>query len=526
MSDTNNHRQDLRDISHLFLSSVRDRAMGDAPRPTRVPPGKKMDVSIDLTPEEFAKMCGGADALPAPVRRVPVTAILASHLNGTQFDRVKQYARHLANHIGRIGLIELDASEFRLMSFEPASLDEAELHEPGLGESTPTEGYDLSHVADAINELHCDVEQWLVLLPSPRTPEARAILRDVARWTLLTTCDHDGVVSCYRTLKGLADLHRDETATMPSTPILSLAALGESDADADKVFDKLSSVCKQFLNWPMDREPRVASHVESIEEHLIMCVRPSRDKAQMASATQWEIVGKFLNTIQEPVSPKAKGTTMQDIIEPQADASRHLADIPMHEPKSTVAATMHEPMHEPMYSMQELRAVAAPASIAAEMPTSAMKMPAAAVTNEVMDEVVELTGADASPGAILSSIVRHEAGGLIECPIRPPMCPDARLAVDRQRGLVLLGVSRTGLADLKLIGQAYRWLCENRPLISMAVPQMAIDAHQFPRLRLFVDQSDLSAETLQPLLHSSNVTVQAYRKLRWGGKTGLLLAAA
>ena len=49
--------------------------------------------------------------------------------------------------------------------------------------------------------------------PSPpsaavRAPEARSLLRDVSHWTLLTTCDHDGVVSCYRTLKGLSDLHR------------------------------------------------------------------------------------------------------------------------------------------------------------------------------------------------------------------------------------------------------------------------------------------------------------------------------
>jgi hypothetical protein len=36
----------------------------------------------------------------------------------------------------------------------------------------------------------------------------------------------------------------------------------------------------------------------------------------------------------------------------------------------------------------------------------------------------------------------------------------------------------------------------------------------------------MTAEILQPMLQASNVTVQAYRKLRWGGKTGLLLEAA
>src|SRR5881394_91133 len=47
----------LSEISHLFLSSVRDRQTSGAPRPIRRPPGAgKMrdDMTIDLTPEEFA----------------------------------------------------------------------------------------------------------------------------------------------------------------------------------------------------------------------------------------------------------------------------------------------------------------------------------------------------------------------------------------------------------------------------------------------------------------------------------------
>ena len=90
----------------------------------------------------------------------------------------------------------------------------------------------------------------------------------------------------------------------------------------------------------------------------------------------------------------------------------------------------------------------------------------------------------------------------------------------------MLAVAREGLSDLRMIGQAYRWLIENRELIGMAVPQFAIDAWQTPRLRLLVDQADLSAGVLQPMLQSEQVTVQAYRKLRWGAKLGLFLEAA
>ncbi|HSI32720.1 MAG TPA: hypothetical protein VK986_03940, partial [Tepidisphaeraceae bacterium] len=67
---------------------------------------------------------------------------------------------------------------------------------------------------------------------------------------------------------------------------------------------------------------------------------------------------------------------------------------------------------------------------------------------------------------------------------------------------------------------------ENRGLIAMAMPQLAIDAHRHPRLRLLVDHADASAEALAPMLESGMVSVQAYRKLRWGGRVGLLVEAA
>ena len=67
---------------------------------------------------------------------------------------------------------------------------------------------------------------------------------------------------------------------------------------------------------------------------------------------------------------------------------------------------------------------------------------------------------------------------------------------------------------------------ENQQLIGMAVPQLAIDTHQAPHLSLLVNQADSDAETLAPMLQGTNVTVKTYRKLRWGGKTGLLLEAA
>src|SRR6266498_2260024 len=91
----------ISEISHLFLSSVRDKQTGGTPRPVRTPPKSAGEPnvspamptpSIDLTPEEYAQVfAGGAEATAhdsADVRIPPVTAIIAQHLNGRAAERV------------------------------------------------------------------------------------------------------------------------------------------------------------------------------------------------------------------------------------------------------------------------------------------------------------------------------------------------------------------------------------------------------------------------------------------------------
>src|SRR4051794_7727154 len=101
--------RNLSEISHLFLSSVRERQTGNTPRPVRRPPGQhaqgapRPDLSIDLTPEEFAQVFGdGSSNVIAhgandehsnghggeDIRIAPISAIIGTHLNGKLFDRV------------------------------------------------------------------------------------------------------------------------------------------------------------------------------------------------------------------------------------------------------------------------------------------------------------------------------------------------------------------------------------------------------------------------------------------------------
>lgn len=141
-------------------------------------------------------------------------------------------------------------------------------------------------------------------------------------------------------------------------------------------------------------------------------------------------------------------------------------------------------------------------------------------------EVIDLPAAEMSSESIINAILSQNKGDLIESPLRAPMSPGVRIGITRDRKLVVMAVAREGLSELRSIGQAYRWVCDNRALIGMAMPQFAIDASQQPRLRLFVDHADISADVLHSIMHADHVTVQAYRRLRWGGRNGLFLEAA
>lgn len=520
-------KRSLSEISHLFLSNVRDRQTDGAAPPQRTPPqpmqqpaqwtppqsapqGPRTDESIDLTPEEFARMYGGgaaAGAQPAPSaeprrKAVPVTAIIGAHLNGKQFDYVKRYARHRAASAGRVGLIELDASELRLMCFDPTGGSPIAGPEADL----PLDCAEPRRMNEALEEMNWDVEQWLVLLPNPRTPEARALLREIDHWTLLCTSDHDGVVSGYRMLKGLAEAVR---------PRLSLSVLDAADEGQDaRVFQKLSSVCQQFLDWHVDAEPAVRG-VETVGEHLVLLYRPTRDKAQLATAPQWGVVAEFIDRARAALEEAAASAVEQPTMESQA-----MRDPSILEEARALIADVVVP-NEPRTPDVPLESSAARSP--AESP---VVLTAGPHHDDSIVEVIDLPGADASNQTILAAVLRKAGNALIECPLRPPMCVEARLAVGRDRGLVLLVAASQGLGELRSIAGAYRWLAENRELIGMALPQFSIDARQTPRLRLLVDRADLAADALQTMLASEQVSIQAYRKIRWGERLGVFLEAA
>jgi hypothetical protein len=517
-----NQPHSIREIGHLFLSSVRQRHTDGRTPPVRIPPPQPTDPqspprmkphnSIDLTPEEYAQVFGGAEPgtrsmdtgeADEPARIPPITALITLHLNGRADERVREYARHLAANGERIGVLEVDGSELRLLRFERSI-------QPNEANSSPaeiTEHFDHRSISAALEEMGWDLDRWLLILPSMRSPEARGLLREVDHWTVLSTCDHDGVVSCYRTLKGLSG-GLDEARR----PKMTLALLdAPSDAVATNVLRKLRNVCLEFLGIELEGEPAVRL-TRAVAEHLVMHCRMNRDKAQLAAGVQWIVVEEFLARARAQAAEEALRDAELDLAEKTIPNSNFDPPTKPQQPQppqqSTPAPTAETVMpvspvrHEPVM----------------QVPTNPSDQPA--------DEVIDLPGDAVTEQTVVAAVLGGSRGELIECPVRAPMCPDARLAVTRDRGLIVLAVARKGLSELRAIAQAYRWAVENRALIAMAVPQLAIDAHRHPRLRLIVDHADVSASVLAPMLENETVSVQAYRKLRWNGKTGLLLEAA
>ncbi|HEX8913163.1 MAG TPA: hypothetical protein VF796_12460, partial [Humisphaera sp.] len=513
-----------------------------------VPPG------LDLTPEEFEHVFAGpvAAALSAGDAEAdgavaPVTAVIASHLGARQGERVRDYARHLAGSAGRVGLIELDAAEFRLSCYDPAVEPGTEAAERPVGQ---TGTCDPREVAEALEELNIDVDRWLVAMPAARTPEAKELVGRCEHWALLCSCDHDGVVSAYRALKGAAEAR-------PGEARLSLAVIDAAgDAEAARVHQKLAAVVRQFLGWEVEPEPAVR-YAANVAEHPLMNCRVARDKAQIAAAPHWDVVVEFLGRERRatgarhvvvpdpeivpayPAKPQAMagGPARTERAAPEVVAPR------VDEPRDVPPRAVEPPIHRVEFATEPVPSVA-PAAVAASVapaPVAAAPMPAPAGPTLVplsvpavcgtADDVIDLPGDPADAAGILSALLRRPEWGLVECPLTPPAptggaTAPVRLAVGRDRGLVLVGVARKGLAELRAIGHAYRWATENQALIAMAVPQFAIDAGRAPTVTLLVDQTDVSAEALRPMMGAGHVTVRAYRTLRWAGRTGLLLEAA
>lgn len=500
-------RQTLSEISHLFLSSVRDRATGGQGRPVRVPPASGGD--IDLSSQELAEVFVAGTHQDDAASVAPATVVLSAHLGDRQRTWVHAYARWLAGQGQRIGLIELDSASCRISCLEP-SLDAPE------PVADPVEQFTVQQINDAMVELNADVDQWILWLPNPRLIEAQSLLKQARHLTLLSTAGHDGIVDAYRTIKGLADGHQ---------ALLSLAVCGAtSQQEAGRVAAKLSSACRQFLNWPICEQVTLENQTRnstSIIQHTVASWQAVPARQIVALRT---LIADFIS---QAAAPGIARDEMQLDDAPIAMDTAHAA------PDSSAQQVDQSPRLRPVSPLDETIPMMTTSRLADDHNTARIASSCStanrATTGAVAaspPEVIELTSGETSTRAILSAVTAHPGRGVVECPINPPAFDSGRLVVDRQHRLILLAAIGQGLSELSAVGAAYNWLIENRGLVAMALPQLGIDAHALPVLSLLIDQADVRAEQLAPLLAGKNVRIETYRKLRWGSKTGVLLEAA
>jgi hypothetical protein len=486
----------LSEISHLFLTELRQRQTTGNTPPSRKPP-----LSIDVTPAEFAAGTQSSGIIQPSEEQTAapkMTVVLGHHLGAAALKSVREYARHLAGEESPIGLIELGEDGMRLTCFDSTSDEGAE-----AAPAAAVQPVDGKQIRDALAEMSWDIQRWLLYLPAaPQSAAARTLLKQISDWTLLVASSDDSVVAAYRTLKGLAAI---------GEPKLSLAIVGAEDAaQAEMIHRKFAGAGRQFLNRAIESQGCVQSP-DGIAEHVVLWCRASGGTHE-----HWTAVSEMAAKSAAP-EKSANAPEMPEEV-PQIQEIKELQEVPMNEP--TVSREPEPPASYPF-----------PINPPPASPAPAISMSIAPRATD-LDEVVDLP-AGAGSREVLASILKQQTHW-IASPVKPPFCQTATVAVDRDGSLTLLAATRLSspksagseLSELRTISRAYGWLIENRPLIRMALPQMNIDAAAMPKLTLFVDQADAAGDELGSILQNTHVTLQTYRRVRWGEKTGLLLKAA
>ena len=222
-------------------------------------------------PEAPAKAAEAAPAKSAASNKsseIRASVVLASHLADRCKDGIRKYARHIAAIEKRVGLIEIDANEFNLTFFEA--------HGGTAALPTVIHQLDGRRMAETLAEMSFDVARWLVFVPNARAAEARELIRNSRHWVLLTMAGDDGIVSTYRSLKGLSEV---------GTPRMSLAVLDAgNDEQAQAVFRKLDAVSRQFLGCGMESETTVQDAADVTEHPVLQCKAAENAKMTTVAA--------------------------------------------------------------------------------------------------------------------------------------------------------------------------------------------------------------------------------------------------
>ncbi|MEM1013529.1 MAG: hypothetical protein AAGI46_15070 [Planctomycetota bacterium] len=356
-------------------------------------------------------------------------------------------------------------------------------------------------VETILAEVACDVDAWVVALPDPRLPQSRRLLKLASRWTLVAGSDHESVVGGYRTLKGLCD----RPGLCDHQPRVSLAIPDAAHpAEAERAARKLLGVCRQFLELDVEVEGP-SSEGDS-------------DDTPWHAHEVWH--GRWQTAAEAGPAFDALVATLQGT----SAASESTPSDPRPTPMRIAPPVQEEPASIP--TAHEVTPIHNIPSIAQPMPTPEPVAPAVEAPVEPTATSDEEDVIDFPSGANVTDLAIARDRSLAATPVTPPMLPNARLAVANDGGLMLVAAAQPGLSDLAKVGEAMAWVSQNRQLLAMALGQFRLNEHVPVKVRLLVAHADAGADALRPLLGTGDVTICAYRRLRWGGREGLLLDAA
>lgn len=464
---------------------------------------------------------GSATAPPTSASRsapldLHIEVAFLGNLPGFGGPWLTQYAHHLAQRRGPVGIIHIDGGQLDVDLVtagrpplpqdiaDPAAAAEHSLE--AWAEKAPRQS--LPALIDAlIHRAPVAVATWLIHLPTNLTDATRPIARQLKRWTLICGADEMAVAAGHRLFRSLLENDPARDQRRLGSMIVG-ADEAKSFQSADRLRATASSACLgmiELVGWQKQMVPvnltSLASFADpegawaklwpAIQEQAGVdeSLPPAESLASMEAAERKE---------NQEAGGRTEAPDVSVADEPEENASaraadgsgwveqgRELDDESLDKETDEPADLDDDPVEKPVASK--------PMRPAPRRPEPAAKTPARAAR-----EAPAVAAHDPELASFIPGLVAMQA--------RSPRHPATRLALDEDGVIHLMlhhatppkSASGSGSGDalraavLELI-ETRAWVKEHHDLLAMTQRQMRFDAQAEPVLHLFTDDAKLAA---------------------------------
>lgn len=243
--DDAQHKQALDELAEVFLTGT-----DHTPETTQTPdaqpsPAAPTELRLSGVDEENEQHDTHEDTPRSPIGH---EAVILGNLPGLGGAWLGQYAQHLADEHGPVGVLHLDhdAVDLEVVGEQPGS------GMPGRVPPANRERDDLTHALDELATQQKNPLARLLVHVEPyqqgeiNTHDA-ARLAAFDRWTFLCGADDPAIVACYRMIK-----HLLEASQAPGPRRIGLMILGCSEIEGLEAARKIQAAAQSHLNRPVD----------------------------------------------------------------------------------------------------------------------------------------------------------------------------------------------------------------------------------------------------------------------------------